>query len=96
MFDTMLPENVHAKVFTNHTDYYDWLRDLNVQEGNGEWQTPFVNNAEDTPRKFPVFVGVMVYPGVGTVSIVFAFDIQDVSNITYELCKHGAKLGDVK
>jgi hypothetical protein len=95
MFATTLPENIRTKIFTNHDDYYNWLRDLNSQEGEGEWCTPHINNAEDTPMQFPCCVGVQVYPGIGAISIVFAFDISDATRMTYELVKHGAKLGDV-
>jgi len=95
MFDMTLPDNIHAKIVKNHDDYYGWLRDLNVKEGNGEWHTPHIDNADHTPMIFPCYVGVRVYPGIGSVSIVYSFDIREVTNLTYHLCKAGAKLGDV-
>lgn len=97
MFDTMLPHNVYAKVVKDRSEVDDFMRNVyadNDDERNGEY--PFVRNEDELPNSFPCVLGVQWREDCCDVSVAFVLDLTSLSRMTYELCKAGAKLSDVR
>lgn len=99
MFDTMLPENVHASIVSDQREVEEFLNKIYIDENDAALDNynsqPIIRNPDDMPRSFPCVLGVR-WVGLAEVAVLFAFDIQNLSDMTYGLVLRGAKLGDVK
>lgn len=98
MFDTMLPDNVHACIVSNQREVEEFLNRIYAGEDDNALDhynsQPNIRNPDDMPRTFPCVLGVR-WVGLAEVSVLFAFDIQNLSDMTYGLVLRGAKLGNV-
>ncbi len=97
MFDTMLPASVYAKVVKDKREVDDFLRAVyadNDDERNGD--LPYVRNEDELPTFYPCILGVQWREESFDVAVSFVLDLTSLSRMTYELCKAGAKLSDVR
>jgi hypothetical protein len=95
----MLPENVMACIVSDQREVEEFLNRIYIDEDDNALDhynsQPNIRNPQDMPRTFPCVLGVR-WVGVAEVSVLFALDIQNLSDLTYGLVLRGAKLGDVK
>lgn len=99
MFDTMLPDNVHACIVSDQREVEEFLNRIYAGEDDNALDyynaQPIIRNPDAMPRTFPCVLGVR-WAGLAEVVVLFAFDIQNLSDMTYGLVLRGAKLGNVK
>ena len=96
MFDTM-PDGSYAKVVTDRQEVFEFLNSIyadnvdDVEYGS----LPYVSNDGELPVEFPCVLGVFWHEDKYEATVTFAFNLADVSNMSYFLCKAGAKLSGV-
>jgi len=98
MFDTMLSENVYAQIVNGVHDIEKFLNAIYTDnEDDVDYMAlPYVNNPDEMPSIFPCLLGIFWHEDKVEASVIFAMDLADTTNITYHLCKAGAKLSDVQ
>lgn len=97
MYDTTLHDDVYVRAVTDRSDIANFIREIYCDSDDDACDhygmLPTVNNTDLMPQTFPCMLGVR-WAGAGTVDVVFSFDIRDLSNMTHELVKAGALLGN--
>lgn len=93
----MMREEFEAKTLRTEKEYRDFLREFFIENDcnaldHWGWM-PTVNNPDVEPTVFPCIVGLR-WAGNASLDVLFVFDIQHVSNMTYSLVKCGALLGN--
>jgi hypothetical protein len=94
MFATT-PDDVYQSIVQNKRDTHEFLVQVYADNADTEYdELPVVLDEDLLPTVFPCLL-IVRWAGNAEVQVVATIDLNENANLTYHLCKMGAKLGDV-